>query len=122
MTTLENLATDIRLTGLTASGTATVESAKSLGQRGLKVILGSKASLDEREVDVGSDPSLQSEGVNRQPFLILIDPSQRQRRTTAIRAFGRRLQRLMRAHKRLTKLSRTAQRYNAATDHYASHI
>ncbi len=60
MARLEDLSVGTRLTGLTASGTATVESAQWIGEQGLKVIFrDSDGHLGERFVYRDDEPSLE---------------------------------------------------------------
>ena len=60
MARLEDLTTGTRVTGLTASGSATVESAQWIGDQGLKVIYrDADGGLGERFVYRDDEPSLE---------------------------------------------------------------
>ena len=60
MARLEDLTTGTRVTGLTASGSATVESAQWIGEQGLKVIYrDADGGLGERFVYRDDEPSLE---------------------------------------------------------------
>ena len=60
MARLEDLTTGTRVTGLTASGTATVESAQWIGEQGLKVIFrDADGHLGDRFVYRDDEPSLE---------------------------------------------------------------
>ena len=66
MARLENLTTGTRVTGLTASGSATVESAQWIGEQGLKVIYrDADGGLGERFVYRDDEPSLELVGMGR---------------------------------------------------------
>ena len=59
-TTLEGLSTGTRLTGLAASGVATVESVQWIGQQALRVIFrDSQGNLGERPLYRDDEPSLE---------------------------------------------------------------